>query len=562
MDDSDQLERIRAKAYAIASAGGPDADQARRILSKLPKIKVGRREPVRGGVGVHGELAGGDIGAELPPTPDEEVGIPNQLAEQSLPQKAALAILSPSSRREFERGADKMLTFGLGQKVAGKIGRALGDKPDVDLQATEATDIRESPNARTAGELSALLSGKGLAGAASKVGRAVMSPLASAGKGILGKGLAGAVAGAGANEIAMPLIAGGQEAVEGKNPLPAMKEQALNPVNAAAGALLGFGSGAARGLRESGQVGRDIRLVEEYGAKPTPFGGASGGQFDSPIMQGVEGSTREAGAMARKAARNVLGGLDEEQAGLSRDYGAAKKAAGDAGFIEARIDPLFVREEADRLLRGERVTNSQRAAIESEVVGALDRHPQGMSLDDFNDFRAKLGDIFGTGPGEASHPALDRLRQAAKRTVDETEMGPINQRYHEGTTALDKKYEQLKLTRNTNPRVAEERVAGQILRRGDNTPTAGIQEPAVEEFLQANPKYRPLFDTISLLNAKERMSLGLEGHGGSLYTRLHGALHHNIEPLQVGAYRLGKPLEKGAPAAALAAQLLLNGGPQ
>lgn len=565
--DTDQLERIREKAYALAEGGGPNADQARRILSKLPKVNVGHDFRAESGdrpsrLPVHGELSGGDIGSELPPTSDEAAGLPNKMDEMPLPQRAAMAGMLPSSRREFLRGADDMITFGAGQRLAGKVGNALGDEPDVNLEATQGEDARNSPNARTVGRLAGAVAPGGTArvfrGAGSLVGRAV-SPLAGAGA--AGRTFAGVLGGAGANTIAVPAVAGAQAAVRGENPITDISNAFKDPMNPVVGGLLGLPIGIAAGIHgNKGQVGRDIRLAEQYGANPNPIGGARGGAFDSPLLSGVEGSTREAGAMARKASRGVMGGLQEEQAGLSREYGASKEAAREAGFMEGRIDPLFVREAAEKLMKGERLTGSQRAAVEAEVTGALDRHPTGMTLDDFNDFRAKLGDIFGTGPRDAAHPALDSLRQAAKRTVDETEMGPINERYHEGTKALDKKYDQLKLTRDTDPRVSEERVAGQILRRGENTPTAGIQEPAIEEFLQANPKYRPLFDSVSLLNAKERMALGLEGHGGSLYSRLHGIAHRNVEPLQVGAYRLGMGSEKAIPASSMAARLLLNGG--
>src|SRR6185369_1420119 len=100
----------------------------------------------------------------------------------------------------------------------------------------------------------------------------------------------GAVRGGVANEMAMPLIAGGQAAVRGENPIPVMKQEALNPMNSAAGALLGIPSGLSRGIRETGQTGRDIRLAEEYRGTPTPFGGAKGGAFEtSPLLRDAEG---------------------------------------------------------------------------------------------------------------------------------------------------------------------------------------------------------------------------------------------------------------------------------
>lgn len=584
-EQRDQIERLRAKAYALVSANptGPLADKARAFLARAPKTVVGgtaeRMASMRPAPVKVGQLTGGDFGGleTLPPTPDEELGFRNDLAEPGIGTQAITTLSDPHKRREFERGVSDMVTFGAAEKLA-----KLAEKHGLTSTPGEggftpegsALDAERAPGYRGGGQVlgSFLPGGARLLGsAAGGAAGTLVRPIAA--RGVGGSIIAGGLAGAAANTGTMVGISGARTAVEGKREGESFKDYLarirdsaggeINPINAAAGAVFGAGTGASAGIGNSrGQTGRDIRLVEQYGAKPNPFGGAHGGIFESPALRDVEGSTREAGALARTNARKVLSGLGEEQTGLSREYGAAKKAAADQGFLEARIDPLNVQEEAQRLMRGERVTGAQRAAIQSEVVDALERHPQGMTLDDFNDFRAKLGDIFGTSPGEASHPAIDRLRQAAKRTVDETEMGPINERYHQGTKALDKKYEQLKLTRETTPRVAEERLAGEILRRGENTPTAGIQEPAIEEFLQANPRYRPLFDSISLLNAKDRMALGLEGHGGSLYTRMHGALHHNIEPLQVGAYRLLSPAERLSVPASVAAQYFLNGGNQ
>lgn len=569
MDDSDQLERIRAKAYAIAEGGGPNADQALRILSKLPKIKVG--QDIEHGPGMpkqitSGELSSGrDFGAELPPTPDEQVGLPNDLAKPGLGTRLVSGVLDPHKRREVERGLSDMVTLGGAEKIAGlaeKVSPTPGEGGFT--PGGSALDRNRAPGYREGGQLV----GSVIPGATSTISRFAGGLTAPLVKPLVNSGVAGNVFGnmlsnAAANTLAMPAIAGGQAAVRGENPLPVMREEIQNPVNPLVGAAVGIPVGAARGIRGSNtQTGRDIRLVENYGARPSPVGGAHGGIFDAPMMQGAEGSTREAGSLARRASREVLGGLQGEKSQLSKDYGSAKAAAGDAGFLEGRIDPLYVREEAERLMKGERVTNAQRQAIQSEVMDAIDRHPTGMTLDDFNDFRGKLGDIFGVGPGQAAHPALDKLRQAAKRTVDETEMGPINEAYSKGTESLNKKYDQLKLTPDTNPRVAEERLAGEILRRGENTPTAGIQEPAIDEFLAANPQYKPLFDSVSLMNAKERMGAGLQAHGGTLYTRMHGALHHNLEPIAVGAYRLGQGMDDKTVAATLAARLMLGMGTQ
>lgn len=584
MADEEQIARIRSKLYSLASSGGPNADQARRMLSKLPKMSVGHDYRAESGdraatIPVHGELAGGDVGSELPPTADEMAGIENKPAELPVTARAAMTALVPSNRREFFRGADDVLTFGAGQKVAGKIGRALGDAPDVDLGATQAEDARSSPNARSVGRLAGALSGRGLTGAVGRGSLKIASPISNAGKGLLGKATSGAIGGAVANEVAMPVIAGGQAAFGGPQGEEGfkdyasrvgetMKREALNPTNAIAGFLLGGASGTARGIRDTGQTGRDIRLVEGYGATPSRIGrGPQGGVFDSPLMRDIEGSAHDQGSASRVAAEHVMNSLDEASSALSRQYGADKAAARSQGFLEGRIDTNALREDAQQLIAGQRLTSAQRSAIQREVLDELDKFPSGMTVDDFNDMRGKLGDVFGIGPSEAAHPALDTLRQSAKRTIDETEMGPINEAYSKGRERIARQHEQLGTVEGGRRGVQERRIANIIQRRAnDESPGAGIQDASdlgTEQFLKENERHRPMFDTARLLAAKERMTAGIEPQGG-FFRRVgkHGLMEKNLEPALVGAYRLGLPMEKGSIPAALAAQFLLNGGPQ
>jgi hypothetical protein len=586
--DRDQLERIRAKAYAIAEGGGPNADQARRILSKLPKINVGQgfNQPGLPKDNVYGELSGGDIGEELPQTPDETVGLKNKLRELPIGAKAAMVAASPPTRREFIRGVDDMVAFGAGQRIAGGVDRALSggriergfERMGLPLHTVTPEqgreDVRDAPNARTTGQLLGAM----IPGATNLVGKAslgVVSPLTSAGRGLVGKATTGALGGAIANEIAMPVIAGGQTAVAGPRTDEdlgsyasrigsAMKEQALNPTNAAAGALLGLPSGFARGIRETGQTGIDIRLVEEYGAKPSMIGrGPQGGVFDSPFFANAEGTAGEQGMASGRAARAVLGAMDEEGAALGRRYASAKASARDQGWLEGKIDTNGVREEANRLIAGTSLTSGERAAIQREVLDELNNYPGGMSVDEFNDFRGKLGRIFGVGGGETAVPAIDRLRQSAKRTVDETEMGPINEEYSKGRQRISRQHEQLGIAEGGRRDIQERRVANLIQRRAnDEAPGTGIQEElGTRDFLAENPQHTPMFDVARLLAAKERMTAGIEPQGG-FFRRVgkHGLLEKNLEPALVGAYRLGRPMEQGSISAALAAQFLLNGG--
>src|SRR5689334_22238949 len=133
----EKAEVLRSLIYKRLSDNPdhPIAGKLRTVLAALPRVKVGQGfdQPGLPKDTVKGELSGGDLGSELPPTPDEMAGegqrapvrtaLESRPQEMPLPQKAALATLGPSTRREFLRGADKMLTAGIGQRVAGAAGR-------------------------------------------------------------------------------------------------------------------------------------------------------------------------------------------------------------------------------------------------------------------------------------------------------------------------------------------------------------------------------------------------------------------------------------------------------
>lgn len=92
-------------------------------------------------------------------------------------------ITDPSRRREFERGLDNMVTLGYGQRLAARIGNALGDAPATALgpetfngtQAanTQAADREAAPGFREAGGIAGMFT-PGAANAIGKVGGAAV----------------------------------------------------------------------------------------------------------------------------------------------------------------------------------------------------------------------------------------------------------------------------------------------------------------------------------------------------------------------------------------------------
>lgn len=467
------------------------------------------------------DVAPGSIkqGIGLPPTEDERLGIDNGLAEPGLAARAIQGAANPQQRRQFLRGVSDTATFGLAEKAGNLVG----------LKDTAEGDAKAAPDARDYGEML----GAVIPGATGAVGRAAgggiraasrlgaqLGNMAGGGVGaMVGGGIGGAVGGAVAAPVVGGLVAGGQAAVNG--PLAdapragweAAKATAGDPLAMASGVGLGALGGVSTGIRAGNtRTGEDIRAVEEFGGKPGPFRGASGGAFDEAPLKGRRGTTGEVGEVAREAGDTIRKGLNARTDKLQADFGEGKRrleiddyvAQPDKGadFMARRRDRLSIddqqpnqrtegtsatrvaprpnfifegqesgpkppttasssqggqmldtapiRSAAEQLLAGKRLPNSAKSSIRSEVLDVLDDLPEGkMSVSDLNDFRGKLQDISKVGePTAKSH--FRTLYKAAKDIVDETEYGQLNAGYSKGIEAQKRAHRQLGLGRNTS----------------------------------------------------------------------------------------------------------------
>lgn len=247
-------------------------------------------------------------------------------------------IRDPHKRREFERGLDDMLTMGAGQRLAARIGNALGDKPDVAIgpetfgggisggggqpvRNTQDVDERAAPGYRAAGNLVGIFT-PGAANAAGKLGSKV------AGKALSRLPVSGPLSGAAGGtaravlgyEAAAVPTAAAQAAVAGENPIEAARRAATNPLGLIASAVVGAGAGGARGysakLRDPKTLeGRTVRDVEAAGGEIRPFGDpARGGLYESPELAGLPKG---------RAGMNELAGKSQE---AIKEYNRAKLA--------------------------------------------------------------------------------------------------------------------------------------------------------------------------------------------------------------------------------------------
>ena len=220
---------------------------------------------------------------------------------------------NPSKRRELERGIDDMVTLGYGQKLADVAGRALGDKPNVQIGATEESDAAAAPGFRSGGNVVGMFSpgatsliGKNAAGAARELlPVAARTPTTGAAMG-MARGALG-------YEIAAPVIAGAHASSAGRR-FEAAKESAQDPFGIIASATFGAAGGAARGNAErirdprtkSGRLLQDLNAVAGPGARINKFGEpVSGGIYESPELQNAPIGREGAVSMADRRASNL-----------------------------------------------------------------------------------------------------------------------------------------------------------------------------------------------------------------------------------------------------------------
>lgn len=195
------------------------------------------------------------------------------------------ALLDPAKRRQLVRGVDDVATLGYGQKLAARVGNALGDKPDVALgpetfgttapatdftaafraaggapaENTQAADQSAAPEYRTVGQ--GLGSFTGAGAVIGKAGGAIAGRIPGVGA------LPGVVKGVAAYEAAAPAAAALSANAEG-NRLEAAKQAATDPLglvlSGGAGGVAGVGERPARAPSKGGQA---IKNAERWVAK-------------------------------------------------------------------------------------------------------------------------------------------------------------------------------------------------------------------------------------------------------------------------------------------------------
>lgn len=233
-------------------------------------------------------------------------------------------ITTPEKRRQLERGVDDIVTLGYGQKLAARIGNALGDvergqsldetkhfsrnykQGDTDTPSlVQATDAAVAPGYREAGSLAGMF----IPGAGNAIGRgggAIAGKLIGPGKTLLGNVVRGAGRTALGYELAAPAIAAASADAAGNRGEAAL-HAALDPAGLA---MAGGTAVAGAGLRAGERAIRSNKTMGGYLASKEK------GTYERPDMTEVGG---EEGM--RKMAETGLTDIARRQLELERANG-------------------------------------------------------------------------------------------------------------------------------------------------------------------------------------------------------------------------------------------------
>lgn len=464
-------------------------------------------------------------------------------------------------------------TFGLSNKVADKITKSL--EPEADLAAVHESNARENAQhnlAAAGGQVAGFTSGG--PNLLFKAVRPITAGIQAArGAGLGAHAALGALRGAAETAITMPVAGGIRAGIE--SDAPTLRERfsdaaqgALNeaknlPLTATVGAGLGAFAGAARGIRNGhSQTARDIQTVEDVGkGQVNPLkGGAHGGYYESDVLKGAH-SDDQVGEVARRAGDRVRAGLNNEFEQAGQEYAANRGEAKDSGALARNVDVHDLYKRALQLVKSQRTTGMTKHMLETEVIKPLGRKlGTGMTLEEFNDFRGKLGDLAEPPLGGSTPESrqFGDLAAEARARLKDTALGEVNAQYAERMQKLEDAHRKLgfggggRTHTDIEDPVAAKKVANFIAREGQTSVTSGIQDQDAKDFLKLYPQFEQELAAPELLRAAQRLRFTLHPPGGGLHHVASGLVRHNIEPALAGAYRLGRgalrlnPLLQGA----------------
>lgn len=344
-----------------------------------------------------GAKAAGEVLSDLPNVPGNLVSVaqnPSSFFRGDYAEPAA-------RRRQLERGVDDMLTLGHGQRIAARVGNALGDAPasaigpetfgktgpgifangGAPVANTQEADAATAPEFRQLGQVIGMGAGRlgGAQRAASMAGEAGVNAIT---RGIQAASTArkvglGAARGALTYGTTAPVLAGLAADNEGRR-LEAAQQAATDPV----GLLLSGGGGAAAeggaGAVNASRGAEARRFIEGRGEGAhvgigTP---GAGGVFEGDLA-GVKATDAGIGEAAKIGARKIL---DRTEQKFQDEHGFEYRGAKDAttSVDETRASALKSAKEAIADAERDRV----RALKEAQTAIKVDAAERGQAIVD------------------------------------------------------------------------------------------------------------------------------------------------------------------------------------
>jgi len=476
------------------------------------------------------------------------------------------ALLDPQKRRQLERGIDDVVTLGYGQRLAARVGNALGDtesggvvnqklrrlrgmKPgestslneqrrfELDSSGhrmrgqgagpsrVESEDQAAAPQYRTAGSVVGAAIpgiGSGIAkGAAKFVGKVI--PRAAGGT--VKQLLTGASRGAAGYAAAAPVTAA--LAADGQSPGEALNDPAgllLATALGAGGEAIGAGVARSKGAQAR-------RFIEQRGGKVSAGTPGKGRVFDTMEVEGT--TDADIGEQARRSGERVQPQLEQYR----RDV--AQKP-----YLDelTRITPAQAGQLVDvRPIYSDLVKSYYHPGTDPQVASQIKRQldimderytrPNGdilMPQEHLNGLRKTLGGL--AGAGETSDPSLAPLRSAfgtAKSLVDGGPYARANAAFAAGSADAAEGMKDVGLRRSysaTAPERDVNKLRIKAQRIGQNTVTAGSDNPGFERFRTRHPELALELERPALLRAKGDLTFGLQKEHGGLIDRNGSAM--------------------------------------
>lgn len=459
-------------------------------------------------------------------------------------------VTDPSRRHELERGLDDVLTLGQVQKLAARIGNAMGDvKRGTSLNETksfsanptagdtsapsnvEAYDASQAPGFRAAGNLAGMMLPSIPAAAAGKA--ASLIP----GTGALAAGARGVAAYEG-----MAIPAAAAQAPEG-HVLESIRDAATDPAGLALSGGIGL---AGRALGKAGERIADRidetkgakarRLIEDRGrgAEVSLASPGKGGVFDAELA-GIPNNDQAIGTAAQRGGEALVNQIKEDhRVETSRPYKALKAQIDATPMSREMVDVTPIVTNMMDAVDDLGTHPAVRAQLK-EQLAILEKHratendPVQVSQEQLNALRGTLMKMSKVGTTDAPAAREAPLRAAAFAAKDMVDEGPyarLNELYAEGAQRTAARRKLLGLAKKAP---ADENIdfnkARLNIQRGEaetNSATGGAFTDRIRELGQQNPAYQQSIDLPALTRARNDLTFGLAPHHGGLISRAGG----------------------------------------